>query len=126
MIRIKNEVFENNLFIDTIRKINDSENLTAKDAYWFNRFSKELAQRMTDYEDIRTKLLKKYGVESPDTPGSFTIEKENTVDFLKDSNELGSEIITIKLEQIVYPENLKLTPNQIGVMENIFDFSILK
>lgn len=126
MIKIKNEIFENRIFIDTVRKINDSEDLTAKDSYWFNRFSKELSQRMADYEDIRNKLLRKYGHESLEAPGSFTIEKENTVDFLKESGELGSEIITIELERIVYPENLNLTPNQIGVMENIFDFSNLE
>lgn len=125
MIKLKNEVFENQVFFETVRKINDSEEMTAKDAYWFNRFTKELQPLLASYEEVRAKLLKKFGKENPEQPGNVIIEKENIEPFQKEINSLNNQIATLTIAKISYPENLKLSPKQMSIMENIFSFENL-
>ena len=125
MIKLKNEVFENQLFFETIRKINDSEEMSAKDAYWFNRFTKELKPLLESYEEVRTKLLKKYGKESTNQEGSSIIEKDNIEKFQTEINSLNSQIASLTIAKINYPEDLKLSPKQMSLMEDIFNFDNL-
>lgn len=125
MIRLKNEVFGRNDFYNTLKKINESDAMNAKDAYWFNRFFKELRERIVDYEEIKGKLLNKYGSANEDNPTMFTIPKDNIQQYSDEISSLNEQVVKIEMDRIVYPENIQLSPEQMSLTEDIFDFSAL-
>lgn len=129
MIKLKNYVFQNTQFTETITKINNSENLPVKTAYWINKLTKELADRAKDYEEIRIKLLEKHGNEQVDeegnSTGSYHIEKENMDVFTTDFTELLEQEFEMSLKKAEYPEELSLTPLQLGLVEDIFNLENL-
>ena len=44
---------------------------------------------------------------------------------LKENDELNEQIIKLQMKKIVYPDNLNLSPKQMGLMEDVFDFKNL-
>lgn len=125
MIELKNEVFINEEFIKAVRTINSSDEMSAKAAYWFNRFSKELQERSKDFDEIKQKLLEKYG-KLNEEKGHYDIEKDNVNEFTKQFEELLTQQFEINLTKILFPETIKISPYQIELLEDIFDFSTLE
>ncbi len=125
-MKFKNGVFMNSKFMETLVKCNEFEDFPPKDAYWFNRFVKKIGAAQEHWDEARIKLIKKYGEEEQDD-GSMTVPKENVDEF---TNAL-SEIMDIEFEieginKIKFPDELKLSPVEIGLVEEVFDMSVFE
>ncbi len=130
-LTLKNEVFNNVKFIDTISKISNSTELSPKMTYMFYRLGKELMERSQEYEAVRTKLLEKYADENKENPGMYDVGKENYPAFKQDFDELLSLDFEISFQQLT-PEVslklikiLKLSANEMVAVEELFDYSKL-
>ena len=63
-MKIKNVIFENKQYFETIGKIHKSDQLSVMDAYRINRLVKKLNELNDEYVELKNKLLKQFG-----TPG---------------------------------------------------------
>ena len=68
-MKIKNVIFENKQYFETIGKIHTSDQLSVMDAYRINRLVKKLNELNEEYNELKQKIFTQYG-----TPG----EKEGT------------------------------------------------
>jgi len=68
-MKIKNVIFENKQYFETIGKIHKSDQLSVMDAYRINRLVKKLNELNTEYDELKKKIFTQYG-----TPG----EEEGT------------------------------------------------
>ena len=127
-MKFKNAIFATTNFMETVNKCNDYEDFSPKDSYRFNRFVKKLASFGEDFEEVRTKLIKKYGEE--DEQGNFSISAKDTEkvkDFQTEFNELMNIEFEIEgINKVKFPMELKLSPKEMGMMEEVFDMSELE
>ncbi len=127
-MKYKNVIFANQNFMETVNKCNDYEDFSPKDSYRFNRYVKKLTSFLEDYEEVRTKLIKKYGEE--DGKGNITIPADDTEkvkSFQTDFNELlDIEFVIEGISKVKFPMGLKLSPKEMGLMEEVFDMSELE
>ena len=122
-MKFKNGLFLNEKFIQTIAKCNEYEDWDPKGAYWFNRLVKKLYSAQEDFNDVKSKLIKKYGDE-PDKEGNVQVSKENISEFTEALNEIMEEEFEIDgIKTIKFPEGLKLSPIEMGFMEEVVDMS---
>ena len=122
-MKFKNGLFLNEKFIQTIAKCNEYEDWDPKGAYWFNRLVKKLYSAQEDFNDVKSKLIKKYGDE-PDKEGNVQVSKENISEFTESLNEIMEEEFEIDgIKTIKFPEGLKLSPIEMGFMEEVVDMS---
>ena len=127
-MKYKNAIFANQNFMETVNKCNDYEDFSPKDSYRFNRFVKKLTSFGEDFEEVRTKLIKKYGEE--DEQGNFSISADDT-EKVKDFQIKFNELLNIEFEieginKVKFPMGLKLSPKEMGLMEEVFDMSELE
>ena len=122
-MKFKNGLFLNEKFIQTIAKCNEYEDWDPKGAYWFNRLVKKLYSAQEDFNDVKSKLIKKYGDE-PDEEGNIQVAKEHIPEFTEAMNEImGEEFEIDGIKPIKFPEGLKLSPIEMGFMEEVVDMS---
>ena len=93
-MKFKNAVFVNEKFMEILSRCNKFEDWAPRDAYWFNRFVKKIRSAQEDYEDVRIKLIKKYGKE--DDEGNTKVDKEHVSEFSTDLGELMDEEFEIE------------------------------
>ena len=125
-MKYKNATLMNSNFMETITKCNDYEDFSPKESFQFNRFFKKLADAYHDFEDVRIKIVKKFGTEDEDGDG-FIVPKEKSEDFQKEMNELLNEEFEIEgFNKLKFPMELKLSPKEMGQMEDVFDMSELE
>ena len=127
-MKYKNVIFASQGFMETVNKCNDYEDFSPKDSYRFNRFVKKLSSFLEDYEEVRTKLIKKYGKE--DGESNYTIPADDP-EKLKDFQIKFNELLNIEFEieginKVKFPMGLKLSPKEMGLMEEVFDMSELE
>ena len=121
-MKFKNGVFMNEKFMETLTKCNMFEDWPTKDAYWFNRFVKKMGSAQEDYNDVRIKLIKKYGEEDKD--GNTKVAEVHVQAFTTALGELMAEEFEIEgINKMKFPDGLKLSPVEIGQMDEIFDFT---
>ena len=127
-MKYKNVIFASQGFMETVNKCNDYEDFSPKDSYRFNRFVKKLSTFGVDFEEVRTKLVKKYGEE--DGEGNFSISVDDTEkvkDFKTEFNELMNIEFEIEgINKVKFPMGLKLSPKEMGLIEEVFDMSELE
>ena len=124
-MKFKNAVFVNEKFMEILSRCNTFEDWAPKDAYWFNRFVKKIRSAQEDYEDVRIKLIKKYGKE--DDEGNTKVDKEHVSEFSTDLGELMGEEFEIEgIKKIKFPDGIKLSPIEIGLVEEVFDMSVFE
>ena len=124
-MKFKNAVFVNEKFMEILSRCNTFEDWAPKDAYWFNRFVKKIRSAQEDYEDVRIKLIKKYGKE--DDEGNTKVDKEHVSEFSTDLGELMDEEFEIEgIKKIKFPDGIKLSPIEIGLVEEVFDMSVFE
>jgi len=122
-MKFTNGLFLNEKFMQTVSKCNEYEDWEPKGAYWFNRLVKKLSSAQEDFLDVKNKLIKKYGDE-PDKEGNVQVAKENIPEFTTAINEIMDEEFEIDgIKPIKFPEGLKLSPIEMGFMEEIVDMS---
>ena len=121
-MKFKNAVFLNEKFMETIVKCNEFTDWEPKPAYWFNRFVKKMAKCQEDYNDIRVKLIKKFA-EDPDAE-EIKVGQVHVQAFSTELGELLEEEFEVEgINKIKFPEGLKLSPAEIGLIDEIFDMS---
>ena len=124
-MKFKNAVFVNEKFMEILSRCNTFEDWAPRDAYWFNRFVKKIRSAQEDYEDVRIKLIKKYGKE--DDEGNTKVDKEHVSEFSTDLGELMDEEFEIEgIKKIKFPDGIKLSPIEIGLVEEVFDMSVFE
>ncbi|SVD74868.1 uncharacterized protein METZ01_LOCUS427722 [marine metagenome] len=109
--------------METIQKCNEYEDWEPKGAYWFNRLVKKLRSAQEDYNDTRTKLVTKYADE-PDEDGNVKVAEVHIPAFSTAMGELLEEEFEIEgIKPIKFPTGLKLSPIEMGLMEEVVDMS---
>ena len=122
-MKFKNAVFVDQKFMETIQKCNENEDWEPKGAYWFNRLVKKLRSAQEDYNDTREKLIKKYGEEDKD--GNTKVAEVHIPAFSTAMGELLEEEFEIEgIKPIKFPTGLKLSPIEMGMMEEVVDMSV--
>ena len=122
-MKFKNAVFVDQKFMETIQKCNEYEDWEPKGAYWFNRLVKKLRSAQEDYNDTREKLIKKYGEEDKD--GNTKVAEVHIPAFSTAIGELLEEEFEIEgIKPIKFPTGLKLSPIEMGMMEEVVDMSV--
>ena len=121
-MKFKNAVFMNEKFMETLTKCNTFEDWPPKDAYWFNRFVKKMGSAQEDWNDVRVKLIKKFGDE--DDEGNTKVAEVHIQAFSTALGEIMEEEFEIEgIDKIKFPSDLKLSPIEIGLIEEVFDLS---
>ena len=121
-MKFKNAVFTSEKFMETLTKCNTFEDWPPKDAYWFNRFVKKMGSAQEDWNDVRVKLIKKYGDE--DDEGNTKVAEVHVQAFSTALGEIMEEEFEIEgIDKIKFPAELKLSPIEIGLVEEVFDLS---
>ena len=122
-MKFANGIFLNDKFMATVAKCNEYEDWEPKGAYWFNRLVKKLRSAQEDYNDTREKLIKKYGEE--DKHGNTKVAEVHIPAFSTAMGELLEEEFEIDgIKPIKFPEGLKLSPIEMGHMEEVVDMSV--
>ena len=124
-MKFKNAVFMNEKFMETLTKCNTFEDWPPKDAYWFNRFVKKMGSAQEDWNDVRVKLLKKFGDE--DDEGNTKVAEVHIQAFSTALGEIMEEEFEIEgIDKIKFPSELKLSPIEIGLVEEVFDMAVFE
>ena len=124
-MKYSNQILINPKFMETLTKCNEFEDWPPKDAYWFNRFVKKMNSANEDFNDVRNKLVKKYGEEDDD--GNTKVAEVHIPAFSTAIGELMEEEFEIEgIRKIKFPVDLKLSPIEIGLVEEIFDMSVFE
>ena len=84
---------------------------------------KKLRSAQEDYNDTRMKLVKKYSDE-PDEEGNVKVAEVHIPAFSTAMGELLEEEFEIEgIRPIKFPSGLKLSPIEMGLMEEVVDMS---
>ena len=115
----------NEKFMETLTKCNTFEDWPPKDAYWFNRFVKKMGSAQEDWNDVRVKLIKKFGDE--DDEGNTKVAEVHIQAFSTALGEIMEEEFEIEgIDKIKFPSELKLSPIEIGLVEEVFDMAVFE
>ena len=122
-MKFKNELFVNEKFMATVAKCNEYEDWEPKGAYWFNRLIKKLRSAQEDFNDTRNKLFNKYA-DKPDKDGNIKVAEVHIPAFTTAMGELMEEEFEIEgIKPIKFPTGLKLSPIEMGLMDEVVDMS---
>ena len=75
-MKIRNSLFENKQYFETIGKIHSSDKLSVMDAYRINRLVKKLNELNAEYSELKNKLLTQHGTPGEEE-GQFTVEGDS-------------------------------------------------
>ena len=126
-MKIKNVIFENKQYFETIGKIHQSDQLSVMDAYRINRLVKKLNELNTEYSELKQKIFAQYGTPG-EKEGTFTIEKENREAFAGEYKDLIGIEHDLETEMLVFPSKLEdgISALDLNIMELFFDLSGLE
>ena len=126
-MKIKNVIFENKQYFETIGKIHKSDQLSVMDAYRINRLVKKLNELNTEYDELKNKIFTQYGTPG-ETEGTVQIGSENREAFAGEYNDLISIEHDLETEMLVFPSKLEdgFSAADLGIMEIFFDLSGLE
>ncbi len=127
-IELTNAIFEDKIFTSTLTKVNSSP-MGAKDAYWVNRIVKKIQEYGKEYIETKDKLIQQFKSEiQPDdiTEGQVQIDPNKQDELVKEMNELFEIELSIPYDKRPFPDNLELSPAEIGAVEMLFDMSSLE
>ena len=126
-MKIRNTLFENTQYFETIGKIHSSDQLSVMDAYRINRLVKKLNELNEEYKELKQKLLEQYG--SPgETKGTVEIESENREAFIAEYSDLLDIEHDLETEMLAFPSKLEdgISATDLNIMELFFDLSGLE
>ena len=126
-MKIKNVIFENKQYFETIGKIHSSDQLSVMDAYRINRLVKKLNELNTEYSELKKKLLDQFGTPGEEE-GQFRVEGDNQEPFMKEMNDLINIEHDLETETLAFPSKLEdgFSAADLNVMEMFFDLSGLE
>ena len=126
-MKIKNAIFENKQYFETIGKIHTSDQLSVMDAYRINRLVKKLNELQEEYSELKKKLLDQFGTPG-ENEGEFAVEGDQREPFTKEFNELLNIEHDLETEMLAFPSKLEdgLSAADLNIMELFFDLSGLE
>ena len=126
-MKIKNVIFENKQYFETIGKIHKSDQLSVMDAYRINRLVKKLNDLNTEYSELKKGLLDKFGTPGEEE-GQFKVEGDKQEPFMKEMNDLINIEHDLETEKLTFPSKLEdgFSAADLNVMEMFFDLSGLE
>ena len=126
-MKIKNIIFENKQYFETIGKIHQSDQLSVMDAYRINRLVKKLNELNTEYDELKKKIFTQYGTPG-ETEGTYEIGPENREAFAGEYNDLLAIEHDLETEMLVFPSKLEdgFSASDLNIMEMFFDLSGLE
>ena len=122
-MKIRNTLFENKQYFETIGKIHESDQLSVMDAYRINRLVKKLNELNEEYMELKKKLLTQFGTPGEEE-GQFTVEGEQRESFMKEMNDLISIEHDLETEILPWPKKLEdgFSAADLNIMELFFNF----
>ena len=126
-MKIRNSLFENTQYFETIGKIHKSDQLSVMDAYRINRLVKKLNELNEEYSELKKKLLDQFGTPGEEE-GQFKIEGDNQEPFMKEMNDLISIEHDLETDTLAFPSKLEdgFSAADLNIMEMFFDLSGLE
>ena len=126
-MKIRNTLFENTQYFETIGKIHKSAQLSVMDAYRINRLVKKLNELNTEYMELKKGLLDKFGMPG-EKEGEFRVEGDKQEPFMKEMNDLINIEHDLETETLAFPSKLEdgFSAADLGIMELFFDLSVLE
>ena len=126
-MKIRNTLFENTQYFETISKIHSSDQLSVMDAYRINRLVKKLNDLNTEYMELKKGLLDKFGTPG-EKEGEFKVEGDKQEPFMKEMNDLINIEHDLETETLAFPSKLEdgFSAADLGIMEMFFDLSGLE
>ena len=123
-MKIRNTLFENTQYFETIGKIHKSDQLSVMDAYRINRLVKKLNELNEEYSELKKKLLDQFGTPGEEE-GQFKIEGDNQEPFMKEMNDLINIEHDLETETLAFPSKLEdgFSAADLNIMEMFFDLS---
>ena len=121
-MKIRNTVFENKQYFETIGKIHESDQLSVMDAYRINRLVKKLNELNEEYMELKKKLLDQFGTPG-ENEGEFAIEGDQREPFTKEMNDLISIEHDLETEMLSWPQKLEdgFSAADLNIMELFFN-----
>ena len=121
-MKIKNGIFENKQYFETIGKIHASDQLSVMDAYRINRLVKKLNELNEEYMELKNKLLTQYGTPGEEE-GQFTVESDSREEFLKEFNELLGIEHDLDTETLSWPQKIEdgFSAADLNILEMFFN-----
>ena len=126
-MKIRNTLFENKQYFETIGKIHKSDQLSVMDAYRINRLVKKLNELNAEYMELKKGLLEKFGTPGEEE-GQFTVESDQREPFMKEMNDLINIEHDLETEKLTFPSKLEdgFSAADLNIMEMFFDLSGLE
>ena len=121
-MKIRNTLFENKQYFETIEKIHSSDQLSVMDAYRINRLVKKLNELNTEYLELKSKLLEQFGTPGEEE-GQFVVEGENREPFMKEMNDLLNIEHDLETEILPWPQKIEdgFSAADLNIMELFFN-----
>ena len=126
-MKIRNTLFENTQYFETIGKIHSSDQLSVMDAYRINRLVKKLNELNTEYSELKKKLLEQFGTPGGEE-GQFVVEGDNQEPFMKEFNDLINIEHDLETEILPWPKKLEdgFSAADLNVLEMFFNMGELE
>ena len=126
-MKIRNILFENKQYFETIGKIHSSDQLSVMDAYRINRLVKKLNELNEEYSELKKKLLDQFGTPGEEE-GQFKVEGDKQEPFMKEMNDLINIEHDLETETLAFPSKLEdgFSAADLNIMEMFFDLSGLE
>ena len=123
-MKIRNTLFENTQYFETIGKIHKSDQLSVMDAYRINRLVKQLNELYGEYSELKKGILDKFGTPGEEE-GTFKIEVENREAFNEEYTELINIEHDLETEMLTFPSKIKdgFSALDLNIIELFFDLS---
>ena len=126
-MKIRNTLFENKQYFETIGKIHSSDKLSVMDAYRINRLVKKLNELNEEYNELKKKIFTQYGTPGEEE-GTVEVGPENREAFAGEYNDLISIEHDLETEMLTFPSKLEdgFSAADLNIMEMFFDLSGLE
>ena len=126
-MKIKNVIFENKQYFETIGKIHTSDQLSVMDAYRINRLVKKLNELNEEYSELKKKIFTQYGTPGKEE-GTTEIGSENREAFAGEYNDLIGIEHDLETEMLAFPSKIEdgISAADLNVIELFFDLSGLE
>ena len=121
-MKIRNSLFENEQYFETIGKIHSSDQLAVMDAYRINRLVKKLNELNAEYTELKKGLLEKFGT-AGEEQGQFIVESGNREPFMNEMDDLLNIEHDLETEILPWPKKLEdgFSAADLNVMEIFFN-----
>ena len=123
-MKIKNVIFENKQYFETIEKIYESDKLSVMDVHRTNRLIKKLNELNTKYDELKKKIVIQYGT-LEEEEGTYKIGPENREVFTKEYNDLIDIEHDLEMEKLPFPNKIKdgFSASDLNIVEMFFDLN---